>query len=123
MYPIRYLSCITTNTPLPPPRPVIITFSYIQIETGVSLDKNTIIRARMPSNFDLMSTHTTIKMLFKTKAKNGLLLYIGPDKSKTTLTVRPVRSLITIKPFVVIGPLIYSSSCLLLLVCTLFICL
>ncbi|XP_075991137.1 laminin subunit alpha isoform X2 [Anticarsia gemmatalis] len=51
-----------------------------RIQVGVSFDSLTTLQPRLPDTVDEMSTSTHVSVYFKTKAENGLILYLGNPK-------------------------------------------
>ncbi|XP_049703370.2 laminin subunit alpha [Helicoverpa armigera] len=51
-----------------------------RIQVGVTFDRLTTLQPRLPDSVDEMSTSTHVSVYFKTKEKNGLILYLGNPK-------------------------------------------
>ncbi|XP_060809379.1 laminin subunit alpha [Amyelois transitella] len=51
-----------------------------RIEFGVSFDRLSTLQPRLPDNIDEMSTSTQVSAYFRTKEKDGFLLYLGNPK-------------------------------------------
>ncbi|CAB3226438.1 unnamed protein product [Arctia plantaginis] len=51
-----------------------------RIQVGVSFDRLTTLQPRLPDTVDEMSTSTHVSVYFKTKEKDGLILYLGNPK-------------------------------------------
>ncbi|KAM3968484.1 laminin subunit alpha [Aphomia sociella] len=51
-----------------------------RIPVGVSFDRLSTLQPRLPDNLDEMSTSTHVSAYFRTKEKDGLLLYLGNPK-------------------------------------------
>ncbi|KAJ0183974.1 hypothetical protein K1T71_000397 [Dendrolimus kikuchii] len=51
-----------------------------RIQVGVTFDRRSTLQPRLPDTVDEMSTSTHVSAYFKTKEKNGFLLYLGNPK-------------------------------------------
>lgn len=51
-----------------------------RIQVGVSLDLVSTLQPRLPDTVDEMSTSTHVSAYFRTKEKNGFILYLGNPK-------------------------------------------
>lgn len=72
-----------------------------RIQVGVTFDRRSTLQPRLPDTVDEMSTSTHVSAYFKTKEKNGFLLYLGNPKDTNLRRTKSVSFNLTIVKIVI----------------------